>query len=60
MHGLDFLQDARMTTPTAAPLAYRVTPSTHARTDEARAALLAGDLGFGKLAFKIFTGADDI
>ncbi len=31
-----------------APLAYRVTPSRHARSAEARAAILAGDLGFGK------------
>ena len=37
-----------MNNAAVSPLAYRVTPSPHARTDEARAALLAGDLGFGK------------
>ena len=37
-----------MNNAAVSPLAYRVTPSAHARTDEARAALLAGDLGFGK------------
>lgn len=33
----------------AAPLTYRVTPSSHARSSEQRAALLAGELGFGKV-----------
>ena len=37
-----------MNTATAATLVYRVTPSTHARSAEQRAALLAGELGFGK------------
>ena len=32
----------------ATPLAYTVTPSSHPRSTEQRAALLAGDLGFGK------------
>jgi len=31
----------------AAPLAWRVTPSDHARSAEQRAAILAGELGFG-------------
>ena len=31
-----------------ASLAYQVTPSDHARSDEQRAAILAGELGFGK------------
>ena len=35
-------------TATVAPLVYRVSPSSHARDTEQRAALLAGDLGFGK------------
>ena len=30
----------------AAPLAYRVTPSRHARSAEQRAEILAGELGF--------------
>ena len=34
---------------TATPLAYEVVHSEHARTDEQRNALLAGELGFGKL-----------
>ena len=37
-----------MDTTDTAPLAYSVTPSDHARSDAQRAALLAGDLGFGK------------
>lgn len=37
-----------MNIPTAAPLAYRVTSSSHARSPEQREALLAGELGFGK------------
>ena len=37
-----------MNAPVAAPLAYQVTPSSHALEAGQRAALLAGDLGFGK------------
>lgn len=37
-----------MNTPTAAPLAYRVTASDHARSAEQRDAILSGELGFGK------------
>jgi branched-chain amino acid aminotransferase len=37
-----------MNTPAAAPLMYRVTPSSHALSSEHRAAILAGELGFGK------------
>ena len=37
-----------MNTATAAPLVYRVTPSSGARSAEQRAAILAGELGFGK------------
>ena len=33
----------------AAPLAYRVTPSRHARSAEQRAEILAGELGFGNV-----------
>ena len=36
-----------MNTSTDAPLAYRVTPSDHARSAEQRAAILGGELGFG-------------
>ena len=35
--------------PPAAPVTYRVTPSRHARSGEQRTALLAGELGFGKV-----------
>ena len=38
-----------MNTSIAAPLAYRVTPSDHARSAEQRAAILDGDLGFGTI-----------
>jgi branched-chain amino acid aminotransferase len=38
-----------MNTSIAAPLAYRVTPSDHARTAGQRAAILDGDLGFGTI-----------
>ena len=38
-----------MNAPTAAPLAWRVTPSDHARSAEQRAAILGGELGFGTI-----------
>jgi len=37
-----------MNTPATASLTYRVTRSTHARSPAQRAAILAGELGFGK------------
>ena len=37
-----------MTAPASAPLAYRVALSDHARSDAQRAAILEGDLGFGR------------
>ena len=37
-----------MNAPTAAPLAYRVTPSDHGRSAAQRAEILASPLGFGK------------
>ncbi|MCW5582196.1 MAG: branched chain amino acid aminotransferase, partial [Luteimonas sp.] len=33
---------------TTAPLAYRITPSAHARSAGQRSEILAGDLGFGR------------
>jgi branched-chain amino acid aminotransferase len=38
-----------MNTSAAAPLAYRVTPSGHARSAEQRAEILDGELGFGNV-----------
>ena len=38
-----------MNATVAAPLAWRVTPSDHARSAEQRAAILAGELGFGNV-----------
>ncbi|MFT3897986.1 MAG: branched-chain amino acid aminotransferase [Thermomonas sp.] len=38
-----------MNAPIATPLAYRVTPSDHARSAEQRAAILGGELGFGNV-----------
>jgi len=38
-----------MNTPTAAPLAYRITPSRNPRSAETRAGILSGDLGFGNV-----------
>ncbi|HQW59705.1 MAG TPA: branched-chain amino acid aminotransferase [Thermomonas sp.] len=37
-----------MTAPASSPLAYRVALSDHARSDAQRAAILEGDLGFGR------------
>jgi branched-chain amino acid aminotransferase len=41
-------KDSCMKAPASAPLAYRVAPSDHARSDAQREAILAGELGFGR------------
>ena len=48
-----------MNTPATAPLTYRVTPSSYARSSEQRAAILAGELGFGQIVVHDAVGGFD-